>query len=376
MFLDEDDIRYHQQRMRYYISRYGYSTSIYLFELLSEPWHLNQVGGMSEPITEATPLGDSVRKALQHYHETIAAYIKKDLGHTEHLIGIDVICPLLYSDAICIDQSVYCPDIDVISFNPYSKTPEKLVIAKSSENNIVTMDENSMYKTVYSIHDKAGKPVLIAEGGVGDNFFACGDYGQQYVDMMTFGFSGLAGYNSWVGWYTGQERTLPPVVVAQQFMNSKELSQTLTADSGNWAQGRQIAKQYGRQKKRAKELQYYVSADGTSAVGYVKNRTFNHHTIRTDSSCYDPELAASVPLGQLTDIAWNEGTEELYVTGLLKRTSYTIEWFDYKTGQKVLTECQRSRRSYFTLKHPALMVTDPENLHPVLWFVIREGCAE
>jgi hypothetical protein len=111
-------------------------------------------------------------------------------------------------------------------------------------------------------------------------------------------------------------------------------------------------------------------------MGYVRGRTYNYHTIRTDSACYDPELAASVPLNKLTDIAWYDGTEELVVTGLEKRAVYTIEWYDFKTDKKVLTQCQRARRSKFVLKHPVLEVRDPENQRPVLWFVMKLGCGE
>src|SRR5690606_6760663 len=44
-FINKSDLEYHKQRTRYYLARYGYSTKIMEFEILSEPFHL---GGQSE----------------------------------------------------------------------------------------------------------------------------------------------------------------------------------------------------------------------------------------------------------------------------------------------------------------------------------------
>ncbi len=370
MFLEEEDLRFHEQRMRYYVSRYGYSTSIYLFELLSEPWHLNQIGSQTEPILEDTPLGDSVRKALRNYQERMAKYIKEDMGHTQHLIGVDLFNVTLYMDEKFIDKSIYSPHVDVICINPYSKSPEKFIITKNSDNNVTDPYENSMYKLVEYLHKTAYKPVLIGEGGAGDGVDDCSDYIPQQMDMMSFGFCGVAGYNSWVGWYRGQEAQFPYMVVCDEFMNEDKVLAVFTEGNGRWIQGRQAEKVYSRQQKKAKELQYYVSENGSYAAGYVKNRTLNYHTNRTATPCFDPSL--EIPLDEKADILWNAGTKELVVEGLKKRKDYLIEWYDFRTGKKIFSEVQRSGRSRFILKFPELKVTDPEALRPVLWFTISE----
>ena len=67
MFLLEDDLKYHEQRTRYYVSRYGYSTSIFEFELLSEPYHLDQhwsEGGTLEPSQVPRNAGFQLRTFL------------------------------------------------------------------------------------------------------------------------------------------------------------------------------------------------------------------------------------------------------------------------------------------------------------------------
>jgi hypothetical protein len=261
----------------------------------------------------------------------------------------------------------------VIGYNFYSKSPEKIIITKSEDNNSVSPGENSMYKTSRMLFEKTGKPVVVSEGGPGDGVDDCSDYAMQYVDIMSFGFSGLAGFNTWIGWYFGHEVILPSLITTNDFMNREEVRNVLENEDGNWSQGRQSEKHYGRDKKKSKELQYYLSADGYTSVGYVRNRTYNFHSARTSDVCYDSTMQA--PLDQLRDIAWDEGTRELYVEGLVKRRNYQVEWYDFRTGEKLLTQCQRGKAK-FILKYPDMTVTDKNALHPVMWFIIREDCRD
>ena len=366
-FMYEEDMRYHEQRTRYYIARYGYSTSISMFELLSEPWHLNQFWEEQEPFLADTPLGDSVRKAVLTYHTRMAAYIKKDLGHTEHLVSVDLL-PDFYMDEKYIDQSIYSPDIDVICINAYAQVPDKLIIAKAGDNNMVLPNENSMYRNVTIAQQKVRKPVFISEGGMGGND-DCSAYVQQNIDMATFGFTGVAGYNSWVGSFDNQQQYLAPIALAQKFMNDAVTRAVLEAQNGSWVQGRQAEKRFGKDKKKAKELQYYLAGDGSGACGYVRNRTSNFHSARTSEGCFNASIAESPPLDTLTNITWNEGTKELYVEGLKRRQTYKITWFDPKTGEKLTEQVQRSGRK-LVLKFPELKVTEPANALPVVWFTV------
>jgi hypothetical protein len=364
----EDDLRYHEQRTRYYIARYGYSTSIYLFELLSEPWHVDQYGHYEEPAMVDDELGKTIRAAIRNYHERMATYIKETLGHTNQLIGIDIFTAKFYEGETFIDQSIYHPAIDVVSFNPYSSVPDKLLIAKSTANNVVTDGENSMARVVLTLHQKCGKPVMIAEGGAGDGVDDCSNYAQQYLDMMAFGFTGLAGFNSWLGWNTGQDVIWPASVATQRHMNGI-VAQTLGNSGGLWIQGRQAERHENRDPKKGKELQYYVSQDRLQAVGYVKNRSFNFFTKSTAENCSKANF--EVPFSRLTDMTWDTGNKPLYVDGL-KGGSYEITWYDFKTGTVVTTQCQKARRGKLKLKFPELTVTQGKPERPLLWFSLAQ----
>jgi len=367
---NEDDLRYHEQRTRYYIARYGYSTSIYLFELFSEPWHVDQFGGFEEASMIDDELGATIRESIRTYHERMATYIKQTLGHTNQLVGIDVFVAKFYEGEKFMDQSIYHPAIDVISFNAYSSYPDKLLIAKAGENNVVLDNENSMARVVLTIQERTGKPVMIAEGGTGDGVDDCSNFAPQYVDMMTFGFNGLAGFNAWVGWSDGQEQVWPTTIAAQQFMNNQAVDATL--GSGAWTQGRQ-AERYGKNDaKKGKELQYYISSDKQRAVGYVSNRSYNFFTKRTGPNCGNAKFEK--PYNELTDMVWSEG-KPLTVEGLDKSSGYEITWYDYKTGKVISTECVKARRGKLKLHFPELTVTDGKPERPVVWFtMIKKEC--
>lgn len=363
----DDDMRYHEQRTRYYIARYGYSTSIYLFELLSEPWHVDEFSGHEEPFTMDNELGQTIRKAVQNYHERLAVYIKETLGHTNQLIGIDIYSAKFYEGETFLDQSVYHPAIDVVSFNPYTAFPDKMIIAKSSDNNLVLETENSMARMVLTLSEKCGKPIMIAEGGAGDGVDECSDFSQQYLDMMAFGFTGLAGYNSWVGWFTNHEQTLPSIIAAQEHMNSEVLRATLNS---LWIQGRQAERHMNRDSKKGKELQYYLSGDLKTVAGYVKNRSYNFYTKRTNDNCAKANFEH--PFDELTDMRWDDGGRPLYVEGLEKNKTYQITWYEYKTGAVITVECVKPRRGRLKLRFPELSVTAGKPERPALWFTMTQ----
>jgi hypothetical protein len=368
MFLDEEDLRYHEQRMRYYISRYGYSTSITLFELLSEPWHLNQPWPEHEPMTDETPEGDLVRKAITNYHSRMAKFIRQDLQRSEHPIAIEVFFPSLF-DGKFLDSAAFSPDVDVISINPYSNTPDKLIISKSTPNNEINTNENSMYRSIWAVHDRMRKPVMIAEGGPADAPQSCNDSMQWRLDMAGFGFNGIAGFNSWRGWADGQEDLWPVMKDVQNFWSRPDVIAVLSAMEGRWTNGRQAERIYRRDDKAAKELQYYLSGSGGSAVGYVKNRTANVIAMGNGAECADPSFVPG-DIGRLRNITWNAGTRELYVDGLKPGTTYTIRWIDALSGEVVADTRQRLNRRRFLLKFPELKVTDAADFHPQYWFII------
>jgi hypothetical protein len=188
---------------------------------------------------------------------------------------------------------------------------------------------------------------------------------------MAFGFTGLAGFNSWLGWNTGQEVIWPASIATQQYMNGVA-AQTLGNSDGLWIQGRQAERHLNRDPKKGKELQYYVAQDRLQAVGYVKNRSFNYLTKSTGENCSKANF--ELPFSQLTDMTWDAGNKPLYVDGL-KNGSYEVTWYDFKTGTVISAQCQKVRRGKLKLKFPDLTVTQGKPERPLLWFsLVQKEC--
>src|SRR5690606_3307829 len=135
---DDEDLLYHQQRTRYYISRYGYSTNIYEFELLSEPFNVDvnakyktqpyfvpQDGATDEQIAYQKELFQSIEK----YQRNISTYIKEELGHDEHLIGVDYASGIWNPDSTKwqLDKSYAFKHIDIIALNDYDVTQNRYI---------------------------------------------------------------------------------------------------------------------------------------------------------------------------------------------------------------------------------------------------------
>lgn len=387
MFLDPQDIKYHKQRIRYYMARYGYSPQIYNLELLSEPWHINAkfnnpnyyVTGLNEGKWEKPfddpehPDHDIVHKALVNYHDEIATYIKKDLQDKDHLIGITVLSlgaswPWGQGD-MALDKSVYLENIDIVGLNRYEGTPDKLLVSKNSKNNETPLGENSTYHMIKRLQAMCDKPIIFSEAGSDG---ACDLPLAHTVDVMTLGFTGVAGFHMWLGYRHGEnrfdERTLwKSTIFSQNHMNSDAVSLALGDVNGNWTQGRQMAYMKGNKNKPAKEIQYYISEGKNISIGYVKNRTYNDVSYG-QANC---SLNYPSPWDKPKDMDWKSG--KLQIQGL-RKGKYQLEWYEQETGQFISCSEVKVRRSGKVKKvpHPTLTVKDKDTARGVLWFTLKE----
>lgn len=394
-FLDENDLNYHKQRTRYYIARYGYSTSIYEFEIMSEPFHINQFAwnsysdfNMTSPFNQpSTEKGKEVRYAVYNYHKVLAEYMRDSLKINQ-LVGIDMGTGQSeeYNDYTYDSLSLTIPAVDVVGINYYYLQPNSLYINDGRSelvkangrtydlagNSIASRVERIWY--THDLHAKKRIPVLVSEGGIAENYLECSNNTQFYVDMMTFPFSSIAGYNAWYGWDAGQEQMRAATIRVEEFMNNEKVLKTLGEAEGKWQQRRQLTPtdaQLRNGAKYPKELQYYISGDQNNAVGYVRNLSYNAKTV---GNCQIDEFAQAA-FNTLDWFDYKKG-RKFKIDGLNKKKSYFIDYYsflqeDFGKGQLIETDFQKARGGKVTLKFPTL---DPWNFEtgPVIWFVIRE----
>ena len=372
MFTDPEDLSYHKQRIRYYNARYGYSTKIYEFEILSEPFHLNEMAAsvyssliLSRPFGEPSdPDYTKVRNAVYNYHKVISGYMKDSL-RVNQLVGIDM------GSGIDFDyKSPQLSTIDVVGFNFYYSAPNSLYI--NDGNNVY----KSYVKRIWGINGFI--PVLISEGGLTQKYQECSNFSQFAVDAMTLPFCGLAGYNQWIGWDEDQGDLRDITIRAQDHMNGVDVINTLSQGGGNWHHGKQqtFLKFSGQRRPNLLEEQNYISNDKTKFVGYVRNRTYNART----KGCYGltfTGLGTNAPYFYLNiGILWNQPPlfRRIKINGLQNGEHYTIHWFSFKYGNYIKTDCLKANNGNIVLEYPWLTSTPYETTdNPVMWFVGKKS---
>lgn len=380
-FVDETDLKFHEQRTRYYIARYGYSTNIYEFELLSEPFNINNntITGEQPYFEDNTAKQQELFTAIETYHERISRFIKEKMEHTEHLIGVDYTMHVWtpYTGTTVMDQSFRINTVDIIGLNYYANVYNKYIITKNhnkSSNNTFYPGENSRARAVSELHAASGKPIILSEFGDGDDVHSCSNYIGSYIDLMSAGFTGVCGYNLWEGKDFSQHFLWPAVITAQHHMNRTDVLTTLGSGTGNWTQGRQHSS-LPNGGASAAEHQYYVSSDQKQAAGYVRNRTYNIMT--RGNGLEKCNVSWPAPVDKPVTIVWTafKPKQQLRVEGLKKKTNYRISWYSYKEGVYLEEECvNSSSKGYIKLKHPPLSVSVEESAadQPVLWYIIHE----
>lgn len=387
-------MNYQKQRYRYFIARYGYSTNISFFEIVSEPQHMDGYfkkysdnGIMTddlvyEPAMESDSLdGVVARKAIYNYHQQIAQYIKNHLKHKDHLLSAVgtmgkyfTMSPTGGSFAYN-DSTMFIPEIDIVSISTYSGVPVKYLIAKSNKvgnDGMLEVDsgENSYYKNIHYIRNELHKIPIIAETGVGDGFSSCSMDSLFRWDALKFAFSGVAGLNLWDGYdYSSKVQRIknervfyPNVAKVYQLMNSNPVKTVL---GENWKQGRWRFE--GNKSESLKEVQFYTNENGTCALGYIANNTYNVRTLATDSSsiCHqigiDPQYQKFQSLAACSKRWW--GCKRPFIQGLKVKTRYRLTWYNFNLVQVGTEIILSDKKGTWKMLHPDLDWESPMYLY-------------
>ncbi len=362
-YTNESDLLYHKQRTRYYLARYGYSTKIMEFELLSEPFHVgaqsevkDTLGNVIIPHLNPYEDGNVAKNAIYNYHKVMSEYMRDSL-QTNQLIGVDM------GHGVHIDLlSVTLPKVDVVGVNFYYSGPSDLY-DKVKENII-----NPIWAT------RGSKiPVLFSEGGVNEDYKEYSNLSQHPVDMMTFPFTSAAGYLSWFGWRKETESHIWPATIrAQNHMNGDDVISTLSEGGGEWWHDMQKEKLkkgflgWGSTEEYLVEQQHYKSSNKDKAVGYVKNRTYNIQT----KGC---PIYMGVDFDSPNDIEYDDVKHKnnFVIENLHNKTKYYVNWYSYKYGNYLKTDHLKTNSSgKLKLEFPTLNFTEPKN--PVVWFVVHK----
>lgn len=345
---DAEAKRWYKNRLRYYYARWGYSPAISAFELVSE------VNGVNK--TKQGPnYGDDpeLQRAIGLWQQEMARYIKNELGHTWHLLGVSY----LVSGAFGEDISYDLPEVDIHCESHYFTTFHDHVSLGNRTNGITT-------------------PLLWTEYGFGDKEMSCSRPVNGLKCSLLSPFTGVAG----VGMHWDHQ---------------------FNADTGHWAVYQHIDRfiseldlnradwnSYGDLRNDDLASAVYLltgdaKAQTSRVVGAVYNHTWNEYSKR---ACL--EACHEVPESCLCDsLQWNawtvkeslreprpidysgKGTQRLEVKELqgkaFKGRTLYIRWYSPFTGEySEVSEVRRKWGGKVELVHPTL---DPES-NPILFF--------
>jgi hypothetical protein len=169
--------RYYKHRLRYIVSRWGYSTSIAIIELMSE---------IDQPYTDdLTSPNYHPDNANQRYlwQNEMAYFLKNNLSVNQLLAVSYAKWPYdIVNHATEIDQSYSSPYIDVITKNLHAAN----VSRKGSIETCVGSINGIGFR------DKHKKPFILSEIGIGDEAWFCENQVKWRKDAWLTTFSGLA----------------------------------------------------------------------------------------------------------------------------------------------------------------------------------------
>ncbi|HYG52414.1 MAG TPA: T9SS type A sorting domain-containing protein [Flavobacteriales bacterium] len=378
MFSHPLAIKYYKQRLRYIISRWGYSTNIGMWELCSE---VNLVGDVRKYIITnvAQPppyLTDPVvQNHVEDWHSEMSNYIKNTLGDP-HPISAS------YANDVGIaDNTHNLSTIDFVSENHYNPYWSPMFVHEVSKAGSY-IDRMGSYGS--------GKPVSFSETGL-LNAYECMDAPGTFEDIKNFeqkrltwllAFSGTAIQGDWTFWDYPGEWYL--------YKDIREFIGDINLDQENWIPGQYTTSftptlfsawdDMERGDNKA-DMTYLRSGDKRYAMGTINNRTYNAYSM-TNLSCADGYLgiynnASNDPDDELEDVDFRVketvSAETTPANWLRIRDMdgspsdpilYVVEYFDVD-DPNVFIEVQlvTNTTGNIVLEHP-----DLNDDHPVLAF--------
>lgn len=341
--------RWYQNRLRYYYARWGYSTAISAFELVSE------VNGINNDVPHPDyGLDTTLQVAIADWQAIMARFIKHDLGHSEHLLGVSY----LVGGARGLDYSYQVPEIDLQCESHYFSTfHDHLTLGEGRANAL-------------------DKPLLWTEYGFGNPEMACSRPVNAIKCAMLTPFSGVSGMGMhWDNQFNADHSHWEVYGHVGAFLEGLDLNKSVWMSHGNVRKD-DLASAVYLSTGSVKEKSF-------RAVGAVYNHTWNEYNTRAcEEDCR--RIPERCPCDSLKWNAWNitdhyrtQVTVEAHLRGpnkvaveqvgggLLSKRRVMLRWYSPFTGEYgASAQIKRTIGGKLILPHPDL---DPE-LHPILFF--------
>lgn len=374
-FTNSEAKKFFKQKLRYVLARWGYSTSIAMFELFSEinspfifdrPLDLSTTGDLEDRL----PLLPEQYEIIEDWHNEMAAFVKSIYNGKTHLVLPSYIFGKTKQDATFSN-----PNIDLMGTNVYSglktyakewiglvqkeRLDQKAPNYSDSSFSINCTQSSSGYGCNYVI-----KPFFVAE--FNPLAETCDEMQIEVKrSMWQIPFSGLAGALPWDSYKNG--------IVFSEFGKINQFMSQINLNSGDWHPGA-MERIYGgrwvykdtwandmdkytkgdnaKNKTYKADLMYLRSQDQKNAIGVITNKTYNIYNSNDDISCdalrqkwdnlyqnftVDDDQYINPPLPfQAVKINGNNNDVELKLHGM-KTGKYIVEYYNSNNPTQIVS---------------------------------------
>lgn len=330
MLTDSLAIKYWEQRIRYIVSRWGYSTSIGAFQLMSE---INNIG-VDAPLNYV-PYEDQagIPEEVASWNDRMANYIKNDLGHLDHLV-----CASYTGWPDILDSTHSFQSIDFVDVNRYTSLHDRFNILQGDAATITTEYSkpfvNSEFGAAFFGGDICAEIDWIRDIWMGAMIGTAVSMPWEFpwghdTNKMDFFFSQLG----------RAKMAIEDVDVDIEAYNSY-----FTADSDNLMQCAYWSNEVG--------------STGRYSVGVIDNRTVNFYTngCTTGSNI----IVENVPLNARTVQPFSGSTNpfiNVYTTSY--DNDLIVDYYDVLTGDYISSETLPFGQGFVPLNYPVTDSTRP-----------------
>lgn len=332
-FTSDESKKYYKQRLRYIVSRWGYSTSIASWELFCE---ISNVGARTND-NNSFYVTDDNYKIYEEWQIEMGKYIKSLYGGREHLLTSSYAGEVKFEDETYFKQD---SPFDIASVNLYDfQNPDaaNFLIRATSERSL-NQQEGGHNSMLFKNGKHNVKPVVFSETGPEPVNTACHKE-KNAIELNRYLYqqvhSGTAFGLTWSFWLRPENYGVLKNV--EKWISSVDLSnenwhpgasKLSFSDSVNiWKyQPSYKSKMIGRNKKA--DIIFLRSEDRSKAFGVLTNLTYN---VYTEGECFDQEWekhANGKRLEKKSEVVktYGSGGENLKVKGM-KGGRYKIEYF-------------------------------------------------
>lgn len=376
-FLTEQDVRENfKKKLRYIISRWGYSPNIGGFELISEFNSLwNNVTFEDPPDCRAKAADglkhyrdnlDNIPAKVADFNIDMAEYIKDELVHNQHILNACYAGTPNIDDG---DDTWLSDKFDLISFNHYQGAPDKY----KRMSHVYYNSYNNQQLADYYID----KPIINSEAGIGDD--RCDRETSWMKTVLLSPFTGFTGAFPWYNSNSQFVSTNPgdpydPTrrdELWQLFGFVKDFMAPYHLDAENWRPG------FYEHPDQYFDVLYLSNPDKSEIIGAIHNRTWNFYTQRdlsmVDSRCeLTPFQLQSFPSQYQTS---QNITSSVYGPGIIYGTlpdvTYQVEYFDPFQGTSLGVlpwDSELDGTNYFPTLDFGYPFLTADSTRPILYF--------